>query len=127
MAKIIEGDFEKDEEFEENLDAISSGRGKLRRKMQEQNPEFAKVFEEQTPEQRAWGKLIGKLILSKSNDDVESAFDWFSEEIKGDGEKIDLTYAQKMVAMFHAIGSLGIDAAHYRILRQMYVKANAAQ
>ena len=111
----------KDEEFESELDKASSARGRLKRKLTEQNPEFAKVFEEQTPEQRAWGKLIGMLILSKSNDDVEKAFDWIRDEIN---EGVEMTNTQKAVAFFHAIASLGVDGAHYRILRRMYIKAN---
>lgn len=110
-----------DEEFEKELDKAGSGRGKLRRKLKEQDPEFAKVFEEQTPEQKAWGKLIGKLLLSKSNEDIESAFDWAKTELN-DG--IDLKYSDKAVALFHAIGSLGVDATHYRMLRRMFIKAN---
>jgi hypothetical protein len=110
-----------DEEFEKELDKAGSGRGRLRRKLKEQDPEFAKVFEEQTPEQKAWGKLIGKLLVAKSNDDVEAAFDWVKDEIH-DG--IELSYTNKAVALFHAIGSLGVDAAHYRMLRRMFIKAN---
>jgi transposase len=110
-----------DKEFEEELDKSGSKRGKLRKKLTEQNPEFVKMFEEQTPEQRAWGKLIGMLILAKSNDQVEEAFEWIRDSTN---EGVDLTNTQKAVAFFHAIASLGVDAAHYRMLRRMYIQAN---
>jgi transposase len=113
--------IEKDAEFEKELDASSSARGRLKRKLTEQNPEFAKVFEDQTPEQRAWGKLIGMLILAKSNEQVELAFDWIRDETN---EGVEMTNTQKAVAFFHAIASLGVDGAHYRMLRRMYIKAN---
>ena len=110
-----------DAEFEKEIDESKPKRGKLRDKLTEQNPEFAKLFEDQTPEQRAWGKLIGMLILARSNEQVEDAFDWIKDETN-DG--VELTNTQRAVAFFHAIASLGVDAAHYRMLRRMYIKAN---
>jgi hypothetical protein len=118
MAEVVEG---VDEEFEKELDAAGSGRGKLRRKLKQQDPRLAELYEEQTPAQKAWGRLIGKLILSRSNDEVEAAFDWMRDQAD---DKVELTNTQKAVALFHAVGSLGVDAAHYRILRRMYIKAN---
>lgn len=114
--------FSKDDaEFEKELDKVGTARGRLRRKLSEDNPELAKMFEEQTPQQKAWGRLIGKLILARSNAEVEDAFSWFSVEFN---EGIELRNQDKAMAFFHAIASNGCDDAHYRILRRMYVKAN---
>ena len=109
-----------DKEFEEELDKVGTERGKLRRKVTESDPEMAKLFEEQTPAQRAWGKMLGKLILANSNDEVEAAFTWVAAEINGGRE---LRSVEKITALFHAMGSLGADDAHYRIIRRMYIKA----
>jgi hemoglobin-like flavoprotein len=109
-----------DEEFEAELDKVGSARGKLRRKMIDEDPELAKVFNEQTPAQRAWGKMLGKLILATSNDEVEAAFMWGAAEIN---EGRELKPVEKITALFHAMGSLGADDAHYRIIRRMYIKA----
>ena len=117
----MDKDEGEDREFDAEVEKAKSGRGRLRDALSKQNPELAKLYEEQTPAQRAWGKLIGKLMLARSNDDVEAAFEWAKNEMN---ENIDLTYTQKAVAFFHAIGSLGIDAAHYRMLRRMFIKAN---
>ena len=85
------------------------------------DPEFKKLFDEQTPEQKAWGRLIGKIILARSNAQVEEAFDWWAVEHNGG---MGLKTQDKVVALFHAIGSLGCDESQYRVLRQMYIKAN---
>lgn len=122
MEEVLEkGEGALDTEFEAELDKVGSNRGKLRRKLEEDNPEFAKAFSEQTPEQKAWGHLLGKLILARSNEMVEDAFTWFEVEHL-EGKK--LPNIDRMVAFFHAIGSLGCDDSHYRILRRMYIRAN---
>jgi transposase len=110
-----------DKEFEEELEKAGTKRGSLRRALEKKDPELAKKLLEQTPEQVAWGKLIGMLISAKSNEEVEKAFDWIKDEV---GEGVELTNTQKAVAFFHAIASLGVDGAHYRMLRRMYIKAN---
>jgi hypothetical protein len=121
MEEILEEGELGDTEFESELDKVASSRGKLRRKLEADDPEFAKAFSEQTEAQKAWGKLLGKLILSRSNDDVENAFTWFEvEHLEGK----TLPNVDRMVAFFHAIGSLGCDDSHYRILRRMYIRAN---
>lgn len=109
-----------DEEFEGELDKVATERGKLRRKLSDQNPEMAKLFEEQTPEQKAWGRCVGKLIVARSNDQVEDAFKWFEMEAL---EGKTLPNAERAMGFFHAIASIGCDDAHYRILRRMYVRA----
>lgn len=111
---------EVDQEFEEELDKVGSARGKLRRKMAEDDPELAKALGEMTPEQKAWGRLVGKLIVAGSNDEIENAFSWAAAEMNGN---VDLRPAEKIMALFHAMGSLDADEAHYRIIRRMYLKA----
>lgn len=115
------GEGEIDAEFEEALAAEGSGRGKLRRELEKKDPALAQMFNEQTEAQKAWGLLIGKLIAAKSNDAVEEAFDWWAKEFNSG---VDLKYAEKMVAFFHAVGTLGSDGKKYRILRRMYIMAN---
>ena len=120
MAEVQEVFAEDDAEFEKELDKVGTNRGKLRRKMTDSDPELAKVFGEQTPQQIAWGKMLGKLILANSNDEIEAAFTWGAAEIN---EGIELKPVEKITALFHAMGSLGADDAHYRIIRRMYIKA----
>lgn len=110
-----------DAEFEKELDKAGSRRGALRRALERSDPEVSKLFSEMTPEQLAWGKLVGRIILAKSNDEVEDAFTWWKDEFN-DG--VELRNQEKVMAFFHAVGSLGCDDAHYRILRRMYIKAN---
>ncbi len=121
MGEIAEADGAVDEEFEAELDKVGSARGRLRRKLEGGNPEFAKAMEEQTPAQKAWGHLLGKLMVSRSNEQVEDSFTWFEVEHLV-GKK--LPNLDRIVALFHAVGSLGCDDAHYRILRRMYIRAN---
>jgi hypothetical protein len=109
-----------DKDFDGELEPITH-RGKLKEELEKSDPKLAELFEEQSDEQKAWGKLIGMLLLSKSNDDVENAFDWTATAINNG---VELSNTQKAVAFFHAIASLGVDGAHYRILRRMYIKAN---
>ena len=111
---------EKDVEFEEELDKVGTERGKIRRKLAESDPDMAKLLEEQTPAQKAWGRMIGKIILARSNDEIETAFAWGAAEVK---EGVALSPTEKITALFHATGSLGADEAHYRIIRRMYIKA----
>lgn len=116
----IEDPVVDDAEFEDALDKAGTSRGKLRRKLKESDPELAKMLEEQTPAQKAWGKMLGKLILANSNEEIEAAFTWGAAEIN-DGK--ELRPVEKITALFHAMGSLGADDAHYRIIRRMYIKA----
>jgi len=109
-----------DDEFEEELDKVGTNRGKLRRKLADTDPDMARMLNEQTPQQKAWGKMLGKLILAMSNEEIEAAFTWGAAEIN-DGR--DLKPVEKITALFHAVGSLGADDAHYRIIRRMYIKA----
>jgi hypothetical protein len=110
-----------DKDFESDLEKAGSHRGKLRRGLSEKDPELAKLFNEQSDAQRAWGHLIGKIIVAKNIEAIEDAFDWWKVE-HGDG--IALTNTEKITAFFHALASLGSDDAHYRILRRMFLKAN---
>lgn len=116
----IEDPVVDDGEFEDALDKAGTSRGKLRRKLKESDPALAKMLEEQTPAQKAWGKMLGKLILANSNEEIEAAFTWGAAEIN-DGK--ELRPVEKITALFHAMGSLGADDAHYRIIRRMYIKA----
>lgn len=116
-----EGVLEKDIEFDAALDKVGSARGKLRKKLVEENPDMEKLFSEQTDAQKAWGKLIGKVILSRSNDQLEEVFSWWATEYNGG---VQLGNVERITAFFHALASLGCDDAHYRILRRMYVRAN---
>jgi len=113
------------EQDDRELDGIlakkAGGRGRLRKEAEKEGGEFAALFEGQTDAQKAWGRLIGKLMVAKSNEAVEQAFDWWAMEYN---KGIALVNAERAVAFFHAVGSLGVDDAHYRILRRMYVKAN---
>ena len=82
---------------------------------------LADAFAEMTPEQRAWGKLVGKLLEAHGNAEVDSAFSWFEvEHLKGGV----LSLRERMLALFQAAESLGCDEAHYRLVRRMYVLAN---
>jgi hypothetical protein len=118
MAEV--SDLVVDEEFEKELDKVGTARGKLRRKLSDADPELANMMGEQTPQQRAWGKMLGKLIVAMTNEEIEAAFTWGAAEIN---EGIELKPVEKITALFHAIGSLGADETHYRIIRRMYIKA----
>jgi len=121
MGEVKEVLAKDDAEFEKELDKVGTARGRLRRKLTESDDEMAKMFSEQTEMQKAWGKLIGKIILAKSNDQIEDAFSWWAQEYNGG---VQLGNVERITSFFHALASLGCDDAHYRILRRMYVKAN---
>jgi hypothetical protein len=99
---------------------VCTARGKLRRKLAEADPAMAKMLEEQTPAQKAWGRMIGKIILARSIDEIEAAFAWGAAEVK---EGVALSPTERITALFHATGSMGADEAHYRIIRRMYIRA----
>ena len=118
-----EDDVKVDPEFEGLVDKATSKRGRLRRELFKKDPELAKSFMEQSPEQVAWGQLVGKLTDADSNAKVEDAFTWFSNE---HNKGIALRNPERIMAFFHALASSGCDDAKYRVIRQMYVKANVA-
>lgn len=93
--------------------------GEARKEAEANAPE---MFGQLTEAQRAWGKLIGKIILAESNDDIEDAFTWFAEE---HNDKLQLRSQDRMMAFFHALGSISLDERSYREIRQMYLKAKS--
>lgn len=115
-----EAAFKDDEEFLGELEKVGSERGKLRRKLEEENPELSRLFGEQTEAQKAWGRLVGKIIMARSNDDVERAFDWWAVEYN---QGVALGNVERITAFFHALASLGCSDGKYRILRRMYIQA----
>jgi hypothetical protein len=119
MAEVADQGVD-DAEFDAELDKVGSSRGKLRRKLSDADPEMARMLEEQTPVQKAWGRMVGKLILARSNDEIEAAFMWGAAEINAG---VEFKPVEKITALFHATGSLGCDESHYRMIRRMYVKA----
>ena len=66
-----------DKDFDEEVNRIGTARGALRRKLQDENPEMAKMFQELTPAQKAYGQLSGKLMEARSFEDIENAFAWW--------------------------------------------------
>lgn len=106
---------------DDEIEARGSKRDKLRDKMAGKDPKLAELFNEMSPQEKAWGKLVGKLILARSNEQVDDAFTWFKMEM--DEEK-DLSFTNRALALFHAIASQDMTEATFRILRQMYVRAN---
>ena len=79
-------------------------------------------FNKMTPEQKAWGKLVGKLLSVNGNADVEDAFTWFQEEYPNFGE---LTNRDKCLAMFQAAETMDLnDPSIYRGIRKIFVLMN---
>jgi hypothetical protein len=101
------------------------GRSELKEALSEAgNPALqalADSFDEMTPGQRAWGKLVGKLLEATGNEGVELAFDWFAVE---HGGGVALQPRERMLALFQAAECLGCDEAHYRLIRRMFIAAN---
>lgn len=79
---------------------------------------LAEMFQEMTPEQKAHGKLIGRLLQARGNEAVEAAFTWFEQEHNG-GQVLD--YRHKMLCIFQAAESLGCSQQEYNLIRKMYL------
>jgi hypothetical protein len=82
---------------------------------------LANSFSEMTPAQKAWGKLIGKLLESRGSGQVEDSFSWFAVEHNGGAA---LSPRDRMLALFQAAECLGCEEAHYRLIRRMFILAN---
>lgn len=79
------------------------------------------VFKTMSPEEKSHGKLIGKILASHGNVDIESAFTWFEQEYNG-GNPLD--WRHKMLTIFQAAETLGCDQEHYNLIRKMYLTVN---
>jgi hypothetical protein len=81
---------------------------------------LADLFNELTPEQKAHGNLIGKLLDKKTRtfEQIEEAFEWFAHE---HNKGIQLDYRHKMLCLFQAAEMLGCDQQHYNLIRKMYL------
>lgn len=78
------------------------------------------LFKGLTPEQKAHGNLIGKLLNKdcRSYEQIEAAFTWFEQEHNGG---VQLDFRHKMLCIFQAAETLGCDQTHYNLIRKMYL------
>jgi len=88
---------------------------------------LASAFQEMSAEERALGKLKGKLMQCKGYSQVDSAFSWF------DAEYIELfpnglTPLQKNMALLSTISELvGATDVGYRTLRKVLATLNQGE
>ncbi len=83
--------------------------------------DFAEMFKAMTPEEKAHGHLIGKILQSHGNADIEAAFTWFEQE---HNKGVQLDYRHKMLTLFQAAETLGCDQPSYNLIRKMYLTVN---
>lgn len=119
MAEVLE---RAEASIEEELEKVGTARGRLRRKLEEVDPEISAAFNELTPKQKMGGELVGKIIAARSWSDIAEAFDWYRVAAN---EGIDLSSSQKKEAILvaYAHGSPQDKEASVRILGKLYLKA----
>jgi hypothetical protein len=81
---------------------------------------FDELFAKATPEEKAHGKLIGKLVNQETRtyQQIEDAFKWFEVE---HNNGVQLDYRHKMLCIFQAAELLGCEQTHYNLIRKMYL------
>ena len=102
-------------------DRVGTARQEFVEKVEKVDPELAKAFGDQTPEQRTAGHLVGKLLEAKGNAAIEDAFTWYEQEKHG--SKMD--FFHRMMAMYVALEHSGAnDMAIYNACRKILVMVN---
>lgn len=96
--------------------------GSARNAVEEEGTDDLKaMFEKSTPEEKAHGKLVGKIIQAHGNVDVEGAWAWFEQE---HNKGVQLTYIQKILTLMHATGLLDASQTQYNAIRKMFLTVN---
>lgn len=112
-----------------------TGRDRLKEELAKEDPKLSDLMHEASPQELAWGKLVGALAecdasgrpSACSNEKIEEIFSkWETEHqdmIPGDGQSKRLNTQQRIVALFHAVSVFEFGDKAYRMIRQMYIKA----
>lgn len=96
-------------------DRIGSNRAAMMNELEEQGDALRDAFAAMTPAQKAYGKLVGKLLASNGNVDIENAFNWFEVEYD-----IKLSVMERCLALFQAAESLDMTEQTYRGIRKIF-------
>lgn len=119
-----------DEEFEAEVDALLPRKERFIKELlakgdTEKAEELAKMMAPPTEAQADYGKLLRELKDARSLDQIENAFDWWHKKYTVDAPAHN---GFKVTAFITSLGSFGgLDDAHYRILRRMFLKASMAE
>jgi len=83
---------------------------------------LAQMMQQESPEAKAWGRLVGALVESGIGEkQVETIFSDWEKTYSPDRP---LTAREKMTAFMHAMGVIGCDPAQYRATRKIFITAN---
>jgi hypothetical protein len=105
-------------------EGIGTKRQQLKEHLDSNHKDVATLYHEMTPEEKAVGKLIGKLLGTGFGfQQVDDAFSWWEIE-HNKGEK--LHWDRKNIALMETIGTLTSIATEegYRVLRKILVTLN---
>jgi hypothetical protein len=86
-----------------------------------ESEELQAIFSKMTPEEKAIGKLVGKILQAHSYNEIEAAWAWYEVEF---ANGVQLTYRQKMLVLFQAAETLDCTQAQYNLIRKMYLTVN---
>lgn len=100
-------------------DRIGSNRSAVMNELEERGDALRDAFAQLTPQQKAYGKLVGKLLASNGNADIESAFSWFEVEFD-----MKLSFIERCLALFQAAESLDMTEQTYRGVRKIFTLMN---
>jgi hypothetical protein len=92
------------------------------RKAVAQDERFAELLEKATPEERAAGRLIGRLMANGSSiKKIDESFAWWEKEFNnGKG----LRNIEKALALYQALMHSDISDAGVKILKKFYASVN---
>ena len=95
---------------------VGTNRAELMEALEErQDYNLREQFKAMSPEQKAVGRLIGKLLNSTGNDDIEKAFAWAEIEFG-----MSFSLRDRCLALFQAAESLDLTEATYRGIRKIF-------